>query len=80
MYCFRAVAEWLKIPETQHLLESVLPDALLLRTLAKALILWSEIEPTKEWILSNVPQFVFPHCLVKPSPEDDTSVDYETMK
>jgi len=79
------VAEWLKVPETHHLLESILPDALLLRTLAKSLIMWKDISPTHEWVLSHVPAFVLPHCLVKPvavsDPHDDPCpIDYETMK
>lgn len=80
---FRAVAEWLKVPETQHLLETVLPDALLLRTLAKSLILWTDITPSLDWVLSHVPAFVIPHCLVKPVVGDDDdapAIDYETMK
>lgn len=79
-YFFRAIAEWLKAPETQHLLEMVLPDALLLRTLARGLILWQDIEPTEEWVMSHVPAFTRPYCLVKPQPNVDKDIDYETMK
>lgn len=58
----------------------VLPDALLLRTLARGLILWEDIEPTEEWILSHVPAFTRPYCLVKPQLNVDKDIDYETMK
>lgn len=77
---FRAVAEWLKAPETQHLLEVVLPDALLLRTLSKGLILWNDIEPTEIWVMSHVPEFIRPYILVKPEPKSDKCIDYETME
>lgn len=76
----RAIAEWLKAPETQHLLEVVLPDALLLRTLAKGLILWDEIEPTENWVMSHVPEFIRPYVLVKPEANADKCIDYETME
>lgn len=43
----KTVANWFVAPDTQHLLDSVRPDFLLLRTLSKGLILWDQIEPTK---------------------------------
>ncbi|XP_012535623.1 anaphase-promoting complex subunit 1 isoform X2 [Monomorium pharaonis] len=75
----RAVAEWMQPPETQYLLEFVRPDFLLLRVLAKSLILWDDIEPTKSWVSSHVPNIVYKYRLQKPTPEVTQNVDLETI-
>ncbi|XP_012141180.1 anaphase promoting complex subunit 1 isoform X2 [Megachile rotundata] len=75
----RAVAEWMQAPDTQYLLDFVRPDFLLLRILAKSLILWDEIEPTKSWVSSHVPNIVYKYRLQKPTSEIAQSVDLETM-
>ncbi|XP_024938958.1 anaphase-promoting complex subunit 1 isoform X2 [Cephus cinctus] len=75
----RAVAEWMRAPATQFLLDFVRPDLLLLRILAKSLILWDEIEPTKTWVSSHVPEIVYKYRLQKPTPEILQNVDLETM-
>lgn len=76
----RAVAEWMQAPDTQYLLDFVRPDFLLLRILAKSLILWNEIEPTKSWVSSHVPNIVYKYRLQKPTSEIGQNVDLETMK
>lgn len=75
----RAVAEWMRAPHTQFLLDFVRPDFLLLRILASALILWDEIEPTRAWVSSHVPDIVYKYHLQKPTPEITQNVDLETM-
>ncbi|XP_076165385.1 anaphase promoting complex subunit 1 isoform X2 [Ptiloglossa arizonensis] len=75
----RAVAEWMQAPDTQYLLDFVRPDFLLLRILAKSLILWNEIEPTKTWVSSHVPNIVYKYRLQKPTSEMAQNVDLETM-
>ncbi|XP_053998022.1 anaphase-promoting complex subunit 1 [Hylaeus anthracinus] len=75
----RAVAEWMQAPDTQYLLDFVRPDFLLLRILAKSLILWNEIEPTKSWVSSHVPNIVYKYRLQKPTTEIAQNVDLETM-
>lgn len=75
----RAVAEWMQAPDTQYLLDFVRPDFLLLRILAKSLILWNEIEPTKSWVSSHVPNIVYKYRLQKPTSEIGQNVDLETM-
>ncbi|XP_011861283.1 PREDICTED: anaphase-promoting complex subunit 1 isoform X2 [Vollenhovia emeryi] len=74
-----AVAEWMQPPDTQYLLEFVRPDFLLLRVLTKSLILWDEIEPTKSWVSSHVPNIVYKYRLQKPTPEVTQNVDLETI-
>ncbi|KAL4095580.1 hypothetical protein PRIC1_008954 [Phytophthora ramorum] len=46
----KAVAAQLVVPDTLILLDYVRPDILLARTLAKNLVMWSEISPTVQWI------------------------------
>ncbi|XP_020285295.1 anaphase-promoting complex subunit 1 isoform X2 [Pseudomyrmex gracilis] len=75
----RAVAEWMQPPDTQYLLEFVRPDFLLLRVLAKSLILWENIEPTKSWVSSHVPDIVYRYRLQRPTPEVMQHVDLETI-
>lgn len=49
------VARKINIPDTILQFDYVRPDILLLRTAAKNVILWSEIEPTFEWIKNGLP-------------------------
>ncbi|GJQ69220.1 putative complex, subunit [Trypoxylus dichotomus] len=74
----KAIADWMAPPDTQYLLDFVRPDFLTLRTLSRALIMWDNIKPTKDWIDSQVPETIRPHCMVKPSPLVDVDY-YETM-
>jgi hypothetical protein len=46
----RSVAAQLAVPDTLVLLEYVRPDLLLIRELAKNLVLWNQICPTPDWI------------------------------
>ncbi|KAF7270472.1 hypothetical protein GWI33_016577 [Rhynchophorus ferrugineus] len=71
-----AVADWMSLPETQYLLDFVRPDFLMLRSLARSLILWNDIYPSKEWVESLVPSSIRPYCLVTPTSAD---IDYEAM-
>lgn len=45
----------IRLPNTLQLLEYVRPDLLMLRSLAKNMILWNDIEPTKEFVESQIP-------------------------
>uniref|UniRef100_A0A8C3KVC3 Anaphase-promoting complex subunit 1 n=1 Tax=Chrysolophus pictus TaxID=9089 RepID=A0A8C3KVC3_CHRPC len=71
----RSIADWLQAPDTMYLLDFVKPEFLLLRTLARCLILWDDIMPSTEWVDSNVPQIIrensIPlHATELPSSED----------
>ncbi|KAL3666576.1 hypothetical protein V7S43_008203 [Phytophthora oleae] len=46
----KAVAAQLAVPDTLVLLDYVRPDILLVRTLAKNLVMWNDISPTTEWV------------------------------
>lgn len=52
----RAVARKIDIPDTLAQLDHVRPDILLLRTLAKHLIMWNEISDEPGWICNNLPR------------------------
>uniref|UniRef100_A0A1B6C0L0 Uncharacterized protein n=2 Tax=Clastoptera arizonana TaxID=38151 RepID=A0A1B6C0L0_9HEMI len=76
----KAVANWMKAPDTQYLLDFVCPDYLLLRMIARGLILWDHILPTVEWVEEHVPAAIRPYCLVKPHPGNlPEHIDVETM-
>lgn len=76
----KAVADWMKPPETQYLFDFVRPDFLMLRVVSRALILWDDIRSTVDWIEDQVPQAIKQYCLVKPSTDTDLDVDYEAVK
>ena len=67
------VAAWMEAPDSQFLLEFVRPDFLMLRTLAKGLVMWDDITPTSEWVDSHVPMSIRPHCLVRPAENNTRS-------
>ncbi|OQR75333.1 anaphase-promoting complex subunit 1-like [Tropilaelaps mercedesae] len=72
------IASLMSVPETQYLLDTVQPDYLLLRTLSKGLILWSQVTPSKDWVESHLTQFIKENAFKRPSesiPLD--TVDYE---
>lgn len=76
----QAVADWMKPPETMYLLDFVRPDLLMLRVLARGLILWNSVEPTSEWINSQIPKTLLKIIKDRPDPEDDTlDLDHEAV-
>ncbi|KAJ0233773.1 Anaphase-promoting complex subunit 1 [Hirschfeldia incana] len=48
----------LSIPQTRYDLECIRPDFIMLRVIARNLIMWSRIRPTSDWIQSQVPEVV----------------------
>ncbi|KAI2773207.1 hypothetical protein F4815DRAFT_488288 [Daldinia loculata] len=50
------VARKIDVPDASLQFDYIRPDILLLRTVAKHLILWSEIEPTQDWVRKNIPR------------------------
>lgn len=58
------VAARLAIPDTHFSLEYVRPDFILLRLVARSLILWDSVQPTEEWIQAQVPGIVKEAILV----------------
>ncbi|XP_043916095.1 anaphase-promoting complex subunit 1 [Protopterus annectens] len=71
----RSVSDWLRAPDTMYLLDFVKPEFLLLRTLARCLIMWDDILPNAEWIESNVPQIIRENSVPLQAAEVPTSED-----
>lgn len=74
-----AVAEWMKPPETMFLLDFVRPDLLLLRVISRGLIMWNSVEPTTEWLNSQISKTLSKIMKEKPNPEIDTDLDHEAI-
>ncbi|CEG81099.1 hypothetical protein RMATCC62417_15338 [Rhizopus microsporus] len=74
----KRVADHVDILETRPYLNYVRPDFLLIRVVAKNLIMWSTIMPTDTWIESQLPDFI-----VHPSAEEQeqhVKLDEEVSK
>ncbi|XP_075452467.1 anaphase-promoting complex subunit 1 [Ascaphus truei] len=71
----RSIADWLRAPDTMYLLDFVKPEFLLLRTLARCLILWDDILPSSQWVNSNVPQIIIENSISLHATELPTSED-----
>ena len=52
------VAARLAIPDTHFALEYVRPDFILLRLVARSIILWDSVQATEEWIQAQIPGIV----------------------
>lgn len=75
-----AVAEWMNPPNTHYLLDLVRPDLLMLRTIARGLILWSDIRSDADWLFGQFPSN-FKIDLERPfywGDKYETNVDYES--
>jgi hypothetical protein len=51
----RTITLALALPDTHFLLEFVRPDLLGLRVVSRALILWDDVQPTREWMDKQIP-------------------------
>lgn len=54
----KSIASVLALPDTRFLLEYVRPDFLMLRVVARSLILWDDVVPSSSWIESQLPSAV----------------------
>ena len=54
----KSAASLVALPDTVFALDCVRPDFLFLRIVSRSLILWDEVEPTIEWIESQMPEVV----------------------
>lgn len=72
-----AVAEWMRPPETSYLLDLVRPDLLMLRAIARGLIMWTDIRGNDDWLLDQFPDALRFNATTGPDDADDMSVDHE---
>eukprot|EP00842_Homolaphlyctis_polyrhiza_P003449 jgi/Hompol1/4104/HPOL_001725-RA len=54
----KALCDRIVIPSTLYLMDSVRPDLLTLRVVARNLIMWDSIVPTWEWMTECLPKFM----------------------
>ncbi|PAV64310.1 hypothetical protein WR25_25380 isoform B [Diploscapter pachys] len=52
------MARHVELPNTIKELEQIRPDVIWIRCLAKNIIMWNEIKPTREWVESQIPTVV----------------------
>ncbi|THH30259.1 hypothetical protein EUX98_g3917 [Antrodiella citrinella] len=52
------VADILTLPDTVVALDRIQPNMLLLRSMARALIMWNAIAPKNEWLVSMIPEAI----------------------
>lgn len=53
-----SIASSLQLPDTHFSLDDIRPDMLALRVVSRSLILWDDIDPSPEWIDSQIPSIV----------------------
>lgn len=51
----QTIADKLEVPDSEHLLDYIRPDLLLLRTAAKNIIMWDQMRATTQWVESQFP-------------------------
>ncbi|XP_065870277.1 anaphase-promoting complex subunit 1 isoform X2 [Euphorbia lathyris] len=54
----KTIVSRLFIPQTRFELRYVRPDFIMLRVVARNLIMWSRVHPSNDWILSQIPEIV----------------------
>ncbi|KAF3433403.1 hypothetical protein FNV43_RR24505 [Rhamnella rubrinervis] len=54
----QAIVSRLSIPQTHFDLQYVRPDLIMLRVIARNLIMWSRVFPSKDWVQSQIPDIV----------------------
>lgn len=72
----KSVAAWMDPPDTQALLETVRPDLLMLRVIARSLIMWHRVRPAFDWITVQYPKWIRVNVNAFPS---DSKVDPESF-
>ncbi|KZT23058.1 hypothetical protein NEOLEDRAFT_1096792 [Neolentinus lepideus HHB14362 ss-1] len=54
----KEVADIVSIPDTVLALKHVQPSFLMIRTIARCLIMWNSVQPSQEWLLTQIPKVV----------------------
>nr|KYP73070.1 Anaphase-promoting complex subunit 1 [Cajanus cajan] len=68
-----AIVSRLSIPNTCFDLQYVRPDFIMLRVIARNLIMWSRVHPSKDWVWSQIPEIV--RCAVEGIGGDGNDID-----
>lgn len=75
----KAVANWMNPPDTSYLLDLVRPDLLLLKIIARGLILWNDIQPTSAWLNGQFPKSLQIDWCNGPDDLECSNVDHEAI-
>ncbi|KAH9317547.1 hypothetical protein KI387_019316, partial [Taxus chinensis] len=67
------VASRLSVPDTHYGLQFVRPDFILLRVIARNMILWDRINPSERWIQSQIPDIMKEGVRIMEDNSDDIS-------
>lgn len=75
------VASRLSIPDTHYSLQFVRPDFILLRVIARNMILWERINPGETWIQGQIPDIIKEGVRIMVDNSDDISdnIDMEAL-
>ena len=71
------LANKLKVPESERLLDYIRPDLLLLRCLSKNIINWDQIGDSIEWVESEIPQCLMKRYMKNKKGRKTPNVDFE---
>lgn len=74
-------AAWLALPDTLALLDTVRPDCLLIRVMARSLVLWNSVLPTVDWVERQLPSVLhqYSSLIVDQDLPWYRDVDFETV-
>ena len=80
----RTVADMLVLPDTTFNLDFIRPTCILLRVVARSLIMWDSIEPSEEWVMKQMPDVVsmrWPDALndIKAAVAEGREFDHEAV-
>jgi anaphase-promoting complex subunit 1 len=77
-----SVASRLDAPSTLYELDHIRPDFFILRMASRGLIMWSDVQPTQEWINNHIPEIVQRHAFQSSDRMEgqcDPNIDYQTL-
>ncbi|CAI8050482.1 Anaphase-promoting complex subunit 1 [Geodia barretti] len=77
-----SVASRLDAPSTLYELDHIRPDFFILRMASRGLIMWSDVQPTQEWIDNHIPEIVQRHAFQssdRMEGQSDPNIDYQTL-
>lgn len=74
-----AIVSRLSIPNSHFDLQYVRPDFIMLRVIARNLIMWSRVHPSEDWIQSQIPEIVKSNVKALKDDTSDDEMDAETF-
>ncbi|XP_055337518.1 LOW QUALITY PROTEIN: anaphase-promoting complex subunit 1-like [Paramacrobiotus metropolitanus] len=71
----RDIADWMAMPQTLQELDEIRPDFLLLRIVARSLIMWESVENSEKWISSNFPPWILKNVFLSTTDMEAQGLD-----